>query len=420
MYPDRRPYTGLLEYKNVHRPVRVTAYHQQDGLLTLRNEMNYVYLQDYVDITYEVSCDGQLVARGAVDLSETGKIRPRTEGRVPLAVTVPEQGRCYLKLFYHVKQETEFLPKGYVLGFDEIRLENRDGRNQRVLAWEKETPAAKTEPVTVEENELQLKIQGNGFVYTYSKLRGIFEQLEISGQLLLDRPMEMNVWRAPTDNGRQIRRYVYVYLITGKYCYLIDSGVAGSEKIIAQYMKRLGRSIEEIKAVFLTHSHPDHIGGAAEIQEMSGRKVYCSGLEREWAENIETQFQERPIPNFYTLVQKSVGIDEIVTDQDTISLEPGITIRVAKTPGHSQGSVSYVLEEKGVLFSGDAIPDLKGFPVFTDEEASERSLETIYRMGHFTFCCPAWDRVYRDPSNLQAAGEICHTQYYCNAYQCPL
>lgn len=48
----------------------------------------------------------------------------------------------------------------------------------------------------------------------------------------------------------EIKRYVYIYLITGKYCYLIDAGVAGSESIIGSYMEALGRDISEIKAIF--------------------------------------------------------------------------------------------------------------------------------------------------------------------------
>lgn len=38
-----------------------------------------------------------------------------------------------------------------------------------------------------------------------------------------------------------VNRFVYIYLITGKFCYLIDTGVAGSEKIIEEYMGRIGR-----------------------------------------------------------------------------------------------------------------------------------------------------------------------------------
>lgn len=42
-----------------------------------------------------------------------------------------------------------------------------------------------------------------------------------------------------------IKRYVNIYLITGKYCYLIDSGVSGSETLIAEYLESIGRKMTE-------------------------------------------------------------------------------------------------------------------------------------------------------------------------------
>lgn len=192
----------------------------------------------------------------------------------------------------------------------------------------------------------------------------------------------------------QIKRYVFVYLITGKYCYLIDAGVAGCEKVIAEYMEKAGRSMTEIKAIFLTHAHPDHIGGAAEIKRKSGCKVYASAVERNWIEDIEFQFQERPIPNFHTLVREAVTVEQTVKEGERIFLESGMTIRVLETAGHSLGSVSYILEESRVIFSGDAIPVPEDFPVFVDEMASEQSLRKILTQGRFRCCCPAWDRIY--------------------------
>ena len=60
-----------------------------------------------------------------------------------------------------------------------------------------------------------------------------------------------------------IKRFVFVYIIEAEHCYLIDSGVFGCEKQIVGYLDSIGRKPSEVKGVFLTHAHPDHIGSAA-------------------------------------------------------------------------------------------------------------------------------------------------------------
>ena len=109
-----------------------------------------------------------------------------------------------------------------------------------------------------------------------------------------------------------VKRYVYVYLLTGSSCFLIDAGGAGASREIGNYMESIGRRLEEIEGIFLTHSHPDHIGGALEIQELAHCKIYAGARERDWMEDIDRQFAERPIPNFYKLVNASVKIDNIL------------------------------------------------------------------------------------------------------------
>lgn len=203
VYPDRTPHTGLLEYKNVHRPIRVTEYNQAEGYVILKNEMNYLSLQEYVDVAYEVSCDGTLVESGQLDLTEVPAINPHQTGKVRLSVSASERGRVYLKLIYHLKHADAFRSQGYELGFDEILLENVDESNRRVTDW-LNSNTENTEAIEVEETEQQLIVKGVRFCYTYDKLHGIFGQLEADGKVLLDRPMEVNVWRAPTDNDRII------------------------------------------------------------------------------------------------------------------------------------------------------------------------------------------------------------------------
>lgn len=223
VYPDRRPHTGLLEFKNVHRPARVAAFDQESGELTLHNYMDFSNLNGYLNIRYELTCDGEPVQTGSFTGSEVPDTAPHEEGLLQLNLQIPEKGRCYLKVEYllaHDRQMAErggTLPENYSLGFDEILLKNEDSRNQKALELEKGAAAGLEDgacreaavlsgEIQVEENDRYLYIRHPLFTYTYSKLTGLFEKMVYGQNQILDHPMELNIWRAPTDNDRIIKR----------------------------------------------------------------------------------------------------------------------------------------------------------------------------------------------------------------------
>lgn len=191
----------------------------------------------------------------------------------------------------------------------------------------------------------------------------------------------------------EVKRYINIYLITGESCYLIDSGVSGSERIIDEYLHSIGRNMSDIKGIFLTHAHPNHIGGAAEIKRITDCKVYAPMLEIDWIEDIDIQYRERPIPNFYTLLLESVKVDVPLQDGDSVTLEKGIEICALLTRGHSHGSMSFILGDN-IIFTGDAIPVAHDLPIFVDYEQSLYSLDRINELSNVQYFCPAWDEIY--------------------------
>lgn len=191
----------------------------------------------------------------------------------------------------------------------------------------------------------------------------------------------------------KVKRYVNIYLIVGKYCYLIDCGVEGSETLIKTYMESVNRKMSDIKAVFLTHSHPDHAGAAAEIKRQTGCKLYAPSGEIQWIEDVEKQFIERPIPNFFRLFSESAKVDGALCDGDIIEPEDGIIIKTMLTKGHSHGSMSYILNHQ-FIFTGDAIPVENDLPIFVDYNDTIKSLDRIHNLKGIQYYCPAWDDVY--------------------------
>lgn len=191
----------------------------------------------------------------------------------------------------------------------------------------------------------------------------------------------------------EIQRFVHVFFIMGEKIYMIDAGVAGSEQAVSYYLSSQGRSIEDIDGLFLTHSHPDHTGGAAAIKRLSGCKVYASTSEREWIEDIEQQFKDRPIPNFHTLLNESVKIDIFVREGDVISCEEGISLEVLDTPGHSHGSQCFLFREEQALFTGDAIPVPGDIPIYVSSAQLEVSLKKLLALEDVVLYLSAWDEI---------------------------
>ena len=195
VYPDRTPHTGLLEYKNVYRPARVVSYDEESGKLLLHNYMDFDDLKDFIDVNYEVSCDGISVETGNLDLPS---IEAHSEKELELKIKIPNKGKVFLKLIYILKKEMPLIPKGYELGFDELKIKNEDGRNQNTVKWlDREVTVSDME---VAEDDTSVIIKGKTFTYTYSKKNGMFESLVFAGREYINRPMELNIWRAPTDN----------------------------------------------------------------------------------------------------------------------------------------------------------------------------------------------------------------------------
>ena len=201
VYPDRTPHTGLLEYKNVYRPVRVVSYDQKNGQIVLHNYMDFDNLKDYVDISYEMTQDGLTVEKGKL---ANVVAAPHSDAEVELKLQVPNTGKVYLKLIYRLKKQMPLLEQGYELGFDEMKLANEDDRNRQAVKWMEQEKAIGT--IHVKENDRQIVLQAKDFTYVLDKRTGLFEDMQFAGRSYMNHPMELNIWRAPTDNDMYIKQ----------------------------------------------------------------------------------------------------------------------------------------------------------------------------------------------------------------------
>jgi hydroxyacylglutathione hydrolase len=197
----------------------------------------------------------------------------------------------------------------------------------------------------------------------------------------------------PVVPGTGIDRFVYSYLFVGETIALIDTGVAGCEKAIFDYIRSIGHDPSEISLIILTHSHPDHIGSAKAICEATGCNIMAHPTERAWIENVDQQNRERPVPGFSTLVGGPVPLDHVLADRDVI--DPDGTeeyeFEVFHTPGHSAGSISLLLQTEGALFCGDAVPVYGDLPVYDDAKESVQSVKKIQSIRGIRVLLSSWD-----------------------------
>ena len=122
----------------------------------------------------------------------------------------------------------------------------------------------------------------------------------------------------------------------------IDPGPADNE-----HLQRLWRAAGgQIKAIVCTHSHPDHSPGAAPLQALCTHKPPILGLASKPTARANSHFSpERELADGEKLVLQGIGVGGEITH----------TLRVVHTPGHAANHICLVLEEDGLLFSGDHV-----------------------------------------------------------------
>ncbi|MBQ9521907.1 MAG: DUF4981 domain-containing protein [Oscillospiraceae bacterium] len=200
VYPDRTPHTGLLEYKNVHRPARVVSCDPDSGALTLHNYLDFTNLNEYLSLNWELLRDGVVTETGALDVPP---VAPHTEGVAMLKLPELSAGKYTLKINAFLLHETALCPAGLPLGFDEISLQGTDNRNQTALRL-LERPRPDGSPFKVTETPTTLTVQNDRLCYVFSLRTGLPTRLCFDGAEWLDRPIEFNIWRAPVDNDNSL------------------------------------------------------------------------------------------------------------------------------------------------------------------------------------------------------------------------
>lgn len=161
-----------------------------------------------------------------------------------------------------------------------------------------------------------------------------------------------------------------VLVVEGQEVTVIDSGYPRDRRLVEAAVGEVGRDLEDVAAVVLTHAHVDHLGSAEWLRRTFGIPVLCHTAEAQQARGeVEERISERDlllrlwrpgVLRFLANVVASGGlrpehVAEVTTfaDQDVVDV-PGRPVAV-HTPGHTSGHVGLHLPDRGVLVTGDAL-----------------------------------------------------------------
>ncbi len=184
-YPDRTPHTGLLEAKQVFRPVRVTAG-ETAGEFIFRSLLKFINAEDALDCRYEITDMGRVIAEGAVEFSlpadGTAKIC------VPEAASLSGSSLC-IRFVFTAKSGYGCFGEG-----DEVCF------NQLILGEVSTAPAACEGEVLLTETPLEYTVTAGETVIRFDRRHGVISAIERNGRQLLNKPVEWNFFRAPVDN----------------------------------------------------------------------------------------------------------------------------------------------------------------------------------------------------------------------------
>ena len=194
VYPDRRPHTGLLEYKNVIRPARIGEEDLRAGRFVVYNVLDFTNLREFLSISYTVRQNGKSVYEGSV-AEEMLDVAPHAKREIQIEYPKDLKGDFAVLFTLTQRFDTPLVPAGHHLGFEQLGRQcfQPPVREEGVL------------DVSVEQDDRFIYLNGENFYYVYDKYRACFEVLNYENLHLLEKPMEMNIWRAPTDNDRNIR-----------------------------------------------------------------------------------------------------------------------------------------------------------------------------------------------------------------------
>jgi hydroxyacylglutathione hydrolase len=189
---------------------------------------------------------------------------------------------------------------------------------------------------------------------------------------------------------------LYSFFIDAPEPAIVDTGISSSPaEGMVPALEKLGRRIEDVRWILLTHGHIDHLGGAHALWELTGRRAKVviheadAPLLRSRQAHVDQYLDVRQqyIDNPNAVAEQTQAANQVISGEmeptmlvkggESLSLGGDVTVSVHHIPGHTAGSVAYVVDGQQSVFVGDAVQihgAANGFPGYEDPAAYRSSL----------------------------------------------
>ncbi len=192
VFPDRTPSTGLLEYKKVIEPLKITCVDIKSGEFEIENRYDFSDLSEFA-FGYEVTADGKVIDGGELKISA----KPHETVKVKIDYSAPESVKdgVFIEIFMNTAKAYDWCEIGHRLAWAQFEIPT-----------EIRVPSAEPlEKITAEDGKRYITVQSGAAEVIVDKVRGMICSVKKNGAELLARPSDIVIWRALIDNDNYVK-----------------------------------------------------------------------------------------------------------------------------------------------------------------------------------------------------------------------
>ncbi len=192
VFPDRTPSTGLLEYKKVIEPLKVSVVDIKEGRFIFTNLCDFTDLGEF-DFSYKVIRDDVVTEEGSFQV----ELAPHESTEVEISYTVPDYAvyGAFVEIYMNTAKDNNYCEVGHNVAWAQFELPVN----------KKELPKPVKEPISVQRSKRYITVRSEGLECTIDVAAGMPISIRKEGQEVLKRPADIVIWRATTDNEKYVR-----------------------------------------------------------------------------------------------------------------------------------------------------------------------------------------------------------------------